>query len=115
MTKYGQTYGFSAQDHLRVLEKYLLHAPIDYVIVNDGLLPAEVLKLYEEQHEFPVKNDLEDSENLKVIREDFLGSEQRTQSKSDALKRSLIRHNPEKLARAIMKIVEPSSNQVVGE
>lgn len=115
MTKYGQTYGFSAQDHLRVLEKYLLHAPIDYVIVNDGLLPAEVLKLYEEQNEFPVKNDLEDSENLKVIREDFLGSEQRTQSKSDALKRSLIRHNPEKLARAIMKIVEPSSNQVVGE
>lgn len=105
MTKYGQTYGFSAQDHIDVLEDYLAGAKIDYVLVNKGSLPDEILKLYEDQQEFPVEDNLSDIPGLTVVRQNFVINKKVKKSSSDALKRSLIRHNPEKLAAEIMKIV----------
>jgi len=106
MTKYGQTYNFSAQDHVSTLEQYLGGTKIDHVLINSSIFPAEILKLYEDLHEFPVKNDLVASGDLKVGRQDLVTSEPAKKSSSDRIRRSLIRHDPDKLAEEIMKIIK---------
>lgn len=106
MTKFGQTYGFTAQNHIAVLKEFLGGDVINYILVNAGVFPDEILKLYEDQHELPVKDDLIEGSGFKVVRQNFVTHDRSVKSKSDKLIRSLIRHNPEKLAQEIMKIVE---------
>lgn len=105
MTKYGQTYGFTAKDHIDVLELFLARSKINYVLVNTGAFPDDILKLYKDQHELPVNDNLSDKPGLKIIRQNFVTKKKVKKSSSDALKRSFIRHNPDKLAEEIMKIV----------
>ena len=49
MTKFGQTYGFSATDHIRTVNHYL-QGTLDVAIVNNGPLPEEALGEYEKAH-----------------------------------------------------------------
>lgn len=105
MTKYGQTYGFTAETHIKTLEKYLGGRVLDYVIVNNSSYPADTLKLYEEFHEEPVKDDLGEGEGYKVIRADIVNDQRIEKSKADTLVRSLIRHDSDKLAKTIIDFV----------
>jgi len=105
MGRYGQTFKFSAQDHLKVLEKYLGPRVIDYVLVNKTPFPKRVLKRYQEEKAFPVKDDLGSSEKFKVIRANLLSNQIYQKAKGDRLTRSMIRHEPMKLARAILKLL----------
>jgi len=54
MTKYGQTTGFTASDHLADLEKYINHS-VDTVIVNTEKPDDESLSWYEISHEAVVE------------------------------------------------------------
>ncbi len=104
MTKYGQTYGFTAKDHIRTLEKYLGKNRLDFVLVNSKPFPEVALKKYKKEQEFPVIDDLEDN-YFKVIRSDFFSKKETKKIPSDTLKRSLIRHDPNKLARVILSLI----------
>jgi uncharacterized cofD-like protein len=104
MTKYGQTTNLSAEGHVDELIKYLEREP-DLIFVDNSKYPDEVLKLYEEEYEFPVKDDLTDSYN--VLRENFIADGVFSKSSSDKLKRSLIRHDSDKLAWELMKVLKP--------
>ncbi|MEX0616482.1 MAG: uridine diphosphate-N-acetylglucosamine-binding protein YvcK [Candidatus Woykebacteria bacterium] len=104
MTKYGQTYGFSAESHVSALEKYLGKGCLNFVFINKTSLPDDILKKYEEEHDFPVEDDLEDR-GYKVVRTDLLAEGPIKKAKGDTLKRSLIRHDSKKLAESIMRIV----------
>lgn len=109
MTKFGQTSGFSARDHLTVLEKYL-GKRINVVVVNNSVLPKEALDLYAKYQEFPVIDDLGDvNEPYKVVRNDVVSSIITTKSTTDTLVRSLIRHDSEKLAGVLLSILEKTS------
>lgn len=105
MTKFGQTYNFSALDHLRVLEHYLGRA-IDYVLVNNAKLPQRALALYAKCHEQPVVDDLPRDNYFRVIRAKLASRALYKKSASDLLVRSLIRHDSEKLAQALISILE---------
>lgn len=106
MTKFGQTHGFKASNHVLELEKYLGKGILDYVIADDGEnFPKRILKRYHEEHAYPVKDDLGKLTGPKVRREDIISSEVIEKHKSDKLIRSLIRHDSKKLARAIMKLL----------
>ena len=103
MTKFGQTNGFSASDHILELEKYLGKGAIDFCLVNlTNSLPRGVLAKYKEEKAYPVKDDLINGMGLKVVRKSFISKHVFEKQKSDKLKRSLIRHDPSKLARAII-------------
>ncbi len=104
MSKYGQTHNFTAHDHLHELTQYTGRSP-DYVLINNNNLPEDILGAYYEQKEFPIKDDLETKEGITIIKNDFLASEEVKKKSGDVLKRSLIRHDPEKLARAIVEIL----------
>ncbi len=103
MTRYGQTFGFTAKDHIQVLEKYLGRDCLDYVLINTKSMPKSALAKYKKVKEFPVVDDLKDS-YFKVIRGDFLSKKETKRIPGDILKRSLIRHDSNKLAKALFKL-----------
>lgn len=104
MTKYGQTYGFSAKDHISILEKYIGQT-LSYVLVNSSSYPASILAKYKKMKEFPVVDDLEKKAYYTVIRSPLINTAAVAMSRSDNLKRSLIRHDSYKLAAKIIQLV----------
>jgi len=114
MNRYGQTYGFTASNFLSTLGEYLGGATFDYVLVNNAPLPGDVLRHYAiKEQSYPVEDDLParqaslgDGGGVKVIRGDFLSRQVVKPQPGDKLRRSLLRHDPERLARAIMRIVK---------
>ncbi len=107
MTKYGQTNNFSAEDHVNVLEKYL-NDGLDYAIVNVQEPPKESLEKYEKKHNVePVRiTGKEMNKKIKIVKANLLKNSVAKSQKGDTLMRSLIRHDPDKLARQIMKLAD---------
>ncbi|MBU1326995.1 YvcK family protein [Patescibacteria group bacterium] len=103
MTKYGQTYGFTAQDHIRVLTKYINRYP-DVVLINNAPLPHHALTLYAKNHEYPVVDDIPTHATYNVIRANLVSQHVYSKASSDALVRSLIRHDSEKIAKTLISI-----------
>lgn len=108
MARYGQTYKMTASQHLAVLEDYLGKRAIDYVLVNNNLkFPAMILKKYRQEQSFLVKDDLgrQLAGGPKVIRADLLSKTIYRKAKGDKLQRSMIRHDPQKLAKGIVSLL----------
>lgn len=105
MTRYGQTLGFTARDHILVLEKYLGKNCLDYVLVNTKSIPGTALAKYKKIKESPVIDNLNDS-YFKVVRGDFLSEKETKPIPGDILKRSLVRHDSDKLAKKLLKLCE---------
>jgi len=105
MSKYGQTYNFTAQDHVLEIEKYLGRGVLDAVLINNNVnFPREVLRRYQEENALPVKDDLT-TEKIRVVRADLLSELVYEKAKADKLHRSIIRHDPQKLAKALIDLV----------
>ena len=102
MTKQGQTNGMGVAEHVEELGKYIGRKP-DAVVINVTPLPTELLSIYAEEEEFPVEFNYE-SDDVTFVPADLLASEQVVTKAGDALKRSLIRHDSDKLARTIVKL-----------
>ena len=102
MTKYGQTSGLTAKNHIEVLEKYLGEGCLDYVLINSSPISQEALKKYEEAKELMVQDDLK-NDYFKIIRADVLSKKNIKKIPGDVLKRSFIRHDSDKLAKVIME------------
>lgn len=105
MTKYGQTYNFSALDHVRTLESFVGPKTLDYVFFNSRKLPQSALNLYARSHEFPVDDDLKNS-SYRVMRDDFASQTLISRASTDSLIRSLIRHDSTKLALKLMQLLK---------
>lgn len=104
MTEPGQTTGFTAFDCIRELEKYLSGRCLDYVLVNTALVPESILAKYKKTGAYPIIDDLKDKNYFKVVRGDFLFLGEIKRTSGDTLRRSLIRHNADKLAKVILKL-----------
>jgi uncharacterized cofD-like protein len=108
MTKYGQSNGFAASDFVVELEKYLGRDVIDYYLVNKPVkFPKGILSRYREEKAVIVKDDLAKIERLKgmVIRKNFVSGKVFEKQPGDKLMRSLIRHDPGKLAGVIIDLL----------
>jgi uncharacterized cofD-like protein len=104
MTKKGQTNKYTAKDHLETIAKYLNRKP-EIVIINNDKIPDSILKWYYKNKEEVVTDDLFTESNLKVIREDLINKTPYKKSKVDTLSRSILRHDPNKLADVLKKIL----------
>jgi uncharacterized cofD-like protein len=105
MTKSGQTTGYKASDHLVDLAKYLGRNP-DFVLVNNTEILPEILKSYEKYNEIRVENDLKEYEKgVTIIEDDLIDNEKQEVDTSDILYRSILRHDSEKVAKSIEKII----------
>jgi uncharacterized cofD-like protein len=108
MTKFGQTYNFTAMDHVSTLEKYVGKV-IDHVLVNNTKLPPEALEVYAKYHELPVADDLPKSGSFSIVYAPLASRALYKKSSSDTLVRSLIRHDSDALAQILVSLVERSS------
>lgn len=91
VTQRGETDGFDAKKHLKILERYAGKKVVDKIIVNDSYVPDELIQKYRGEGQKRVLNDL--------------GADKRV-VKADLLIRNtpVLRHDPDKLAEIIMKI-----------
>ncbi len=104
INKYGQTHGFKMSDYVSEIRKYMGAYP-DYVVVNTDELPKEILARYAGEKGFPPEDDLKETKKYEVIRAKLLAGEIVKRKSGDAVKRSLIRHDSERLADIIEKLV----------
>jgi len=104
MSRVGQTEGMAVTDYTAELGHYLGRS-LDYVIYNKSPLPTDLLIRYESEGEFPVIYEGEELVGTKIIAGDFLADEEITTKTGDVLRRSLIRHDGDKLAKAIIDIL----------
>lgn len=96
MTKHGETDGFPASSFIREIKKYLGKTAnkLSVVIVNTKVrLPISVAKWYKKYKSEPVKFDKENINGVKIITGSF------------ATTGKFIRHNPQKTARTIVKLL----------
>ena len=106
MTKFGQTSGFSAKDHLHTLETYLGKGAIDYCLVSkDNHYSKSILDRYKEEKAFLVKDDLGNPSAMDVIRRKLNSKKIYIKPGSAKLRRRLVRHDQTKLAKAIMSLL----------
>lgn len=110
MAKYGENYGYTLKDFFLDLQKYLPLEAIDYVLVNNNLnFPTDLLELYEKAHDMPVTDNITEEDihpEVKIIRADLLSQVKPKEQAGDSIKRSVVRHSPQKIAREIEKILE---------
>ncbi|MFC1625162.1 uridine diphosphate-N-acetylglucosamine-binding protein YvcK [Patescibacteria group bacterium] len=106
MTRFGQTNDFTAKDHVDTVQKFLGGEELDYCLVNTSKnYPKGILKRYREEKATPTKDDLGKGNGYKVIRRNFISSKVYKKPISDKLKRSLIRHDSDKLAKVIYSLI----------
>lgn len=106
MTEYGQTYGFTAKKFISELDKYLPIKNFNFVLINTSPIPAKILKYYRKFQAEPVVNDFPQMMPFKVIGSDLLSTKIFKKEKGDPLRRSLIRHDHEKIASLCMKVLD---------
>ena len=92
MTQPGETTGFKASDHLKVLFKYGGKDIVDYVIANTGEISDELKEKYLQDGAELVKLDREDINSLgvKIVGENLV-----------KIKNGFIKHDADKLAEVL--------------
>ncbi len=102
MTKYGQTYNLPTSKHVQTIEEYI-GREIDKIVINSTLLPKRILSAYEAEKDFPVEFDLDNDK--RVVQADLIGTKGVAKQKGDTIKRSLIRHEPDKIAQTLKDLI----------
>ncbi|MCP4599413.1 MAG: YvcK family protein [Proteobacteria bacterium] len=97
MTKHGETTGFTAADHVRVIHEYLGEKCIDIVIVNNKEPSQKQAGEYIAEKSFPVVYDVESilAEGVEKVIESNVMSPH-----------SLIRHDSIKIAWELFKVIQ---------
>ena len=102
MTQMGETEGFTASEHVRVLVKHTAPDVIDGVIINAAeISAADALDRYKHENSFPVLPDADEIRAMgyKVFAEDIVGI------------RDYVRHDSAKLTQALIRAIE--KNRVI--
>lgn len=107
MSRPGETFAYKASDFLNDLSMYLNPDRLDFVILNSETSPSPaVLKKYASEGQAPVEDDLSDKWHMaKIIRSRMRASHKPALVKGDTLVRSMVRHDPELLAKEIVKLL----------
>lgn len=100
MTKAGHTDGWSVLSYLEHMEQYL-GCPFDYIVYNNKHPETRLLRRYARKGERLVQWERGLPKN-RFLGADFISKKFPKISKSDVIKRSLIRHNSDRLAEIIL-------------
>lgn len=94
MTQPGETDGMTGLEHLAALERHVGARLVDWVVVNSAPPPADRLDAYAATGSQPVTVDREaiEAQGARVVEADLLAAGE------------LIRHDPGKLARAVLDL-----------
>ena len=95
MTQPGETDGYAASDHIKAVVKHTEQKVFQYVLVNDARPSKELLEKYGRQGQYFVEPDISAirETGYRPIIGDFISQT------------NVVRHDPEKLANAIVKLI----------
>lgn len=114
MTQIGNTDNFRVEDFVGITEKYLGKGVNDFIIFNTGKLSSEATR--EVKKVFPGADSIKYDKGLLMrkgfIGEDLLDRRIHRLNPADVLvkganKRTMVLHNPEKLAKILIKLCKP--------
>jgi len=97
MTQPGETDGYTASDHLKVLINHTHPKVVDYCLVNTGSISKELRERYKQDGSYPVIADTRKIRNMgyRIIEEDVI-----------TISDNFIRHDPIKLSRLVLGLIE---------
>ncbi|KKU46975.1 MAG: hypothetical protein UX62_C0002G0030 [Microgenomates group bacterium GW2011_GWA2_46_7] len=106
MNRAGETYGYHASDFLSDLALYLPPDRLDYILLSSNTtLSPLLLKKYAQEGSAIVVDDLSNTyHRARLIRTPLLSHSHPPQEKGDKLIRSMVRHDPSLLAKAIYEL-----------
>lgn len=103
MSRLGQTVGMTGKDYVAEIEQYLGRAP-DAVLVNEASLPKHLLERYASEGNHPVTTEcLAGVCTVKTA--DLLAREPVVTQAGDTVERSLVRHDSDRLAQAVLEFL----------
>jgi len=108
MTKTGQTDNYKVSDFINKIEEYMSGESFDYILINSTPFDKSLIEVYKEiDNAVPVVDDLQKDKyhGAKIIRTDLLSKYVFQTGKSDKIRRSLLRHDADKLAKTLFKIM----------
>ena len=115
--KKGHTTGWDVDDYVDALERYIGRDRIDYVLYNARKLPNELVRRYEEQEGERTVVEFDpgrkSSRGYKLVQANIASTAMPHVDVADAIAttRALIRHDSDKLAQAVMFVLELESHQ----
>jgi uncharacterized cofD-like protein len=95
MTQPGETDGYTASAHIRAIHQHAGSGLIDYAIVNTEDIPRKLLRKYRNEGAIPVRADIKD-----ILRMNVIPVSHKLVFESD-----VVRHDPRKLAEAIVELI----------
>ena len=111
VTKRGQTDGFRVSDHASEIERFIGKPVLDYVLYNEQVPTEKLANKYRETEGafvVDVDKDTLDAKHYESIGGNFLGAvvEPHTAKEASKVTRSYIRHDPDAVADAIIKLYD---------
>lgn len=98
MTQEGETEGYTLSDHLKALFAHSQRGLVDLCLANSTELSSQVVERYRTENAAPIQIDLDEIEKL--------GVQLTCRPLADEDSTGRARHDPVKLARAIMDLIE---------
>ena len=98
MTQEGETEGYTLSEHLQALADHGRPGMIDLALGNSAIIPAYIRERYQTENAFPLMIDGMAVRNM--------GVELVCEPLSDISRHNHARHDPRKLAEAIMRVVD---------
>lgn len=105
MTKKGQTQHMTAVEIVDEFACYAGRRP-DIVITHRGIFPTATLQKYRRRGEYPIEDNFSPTAPYKVIRANVVDDQEMKQVRGDALVRSLIRHDRERLKKVLVRAMK---------
>lgn len=105
MTQAGQTDGFKPADFVKVVNNYLGKKKLDVVFVNNRKPDVAHLARYKKSGAEFIAPDVKTLGKVKVIASDLLCNTVAKKAKGDALHRSFLRHDSDKVAKLIWELL----------
>ncbi len=105
MSQQGHTDNFSVADYVKTLEEYIGGRVFDIVLYNTKNPPQALVRRYADEGEPVVCTAKCKKSGYELAGKDLLADGLAKTPKKDLLRRTLIRHDPEKLAKALMQLI----------
>lgn len=115
VSKRGQTDHFALEDYVAAIDAAIGEPRIDFVTYNTARPPRHLLKKYAHEGSIVAFRDSDRERRYLVIRTDLLNAERVRRLRADKIAhtRSFIRHDPEKLAKLLMLLLELGDYEAV--
>ena len=105
MSRAGQTVGMSSLDYVDEIEKYTGRRP-EWMIYNNTVFQESLLEKYSLEGNHRVADNSSFDDQCRTVHADVVSSESFQSVAGDTIERSLIRHDPAKLANVLMSLIK---------